>query len=175
MSTFEGDHRRSVARRMVVLAEDYLADEALLSRSAGSSGSGAAMLGLIGFEIFLKAIAVLETGIRPHNHDFSRIWNGLPMSVREKLLTDAKSRHTVHADFRDPERLFAALKKAFETGRYFYEVNDNLTDAEAKKAGDDWVSGGGASETADIAYYPLERAALIWAFRRYWQAQKPLN
>ncbi|WP_298842631.1 hypothetical protein [uncultured Roseobacter sp.] len=157
---------------MVALTEEYLADEALLAPNADSSGSGAAMLGLIGFEIYLKSIAMSETGHRPRNHDFLTIWKSLPVPVRRELLADAKTRFTVHADFRDIDRLFAALKKAFEKGRYLYEANDDRTDADTKRAGEDWISEGAALETADIAYYPLERAALIWAFRRYWQAQE---
>lgn len=153
---------------MVALAEEYLSDEEVLSQRIKPSGSGATMLGLIGLEIYLKAILLLETGHRPVNHDFSTIWKRLPAATKSEVLAVASNRYSIHVDFNNLEFVLSSWKKSFEIGRYSYELNDFRSYEEVASAGEDWVSKGLCDEDADLAYFPMERAAVIHGLRSYW-------
>ena len=163
---FEAHQTLVVAKRMILEADDYLSDKDILTRKLNSSGRGATLLGLIGLEILLKALVLLETRKRPANHDFSGMFSELKGSTQRKLIGEAAERFAGHVDFSDMDHLLGCLRRAFEQGRYSYEVNDERSDEEARQAGMRWLKNGASFEEADIAFFPLELDALVFALRR---------
>ncbi|MEP1613882.1 MAG: hypothetical protein ABJL72_18420 [Roseobacter sp.] len=175
MRIFSVPKRTLIACRMVGLAEEYLDDGKILSEKMSSSGSGATLLTLLGLEIHLKAAVMFRTGERPANHKFYEIWKKLPEEVQEEVLNEAKDRYPTHTDFNNFEAILTAFSDAFVAGRYSYEKNDDRTSAEATEAGERWIEDGGAMKEAELAYYPMERSALIYALRNYWRRQETVD
>ncbi|MGG7643652.1 hypothetical protein ACQ5SP_02440 [Rhodovulum sp. YNF3179] len=167
MPNFEGAQADEIARRMIDVAEGYLADADQLSSIGCYSENGVSMLGIIGFEIYLKAAVLLETEFRPPSHDYWKIWNMLSEDSRDKIYNEAKCRLAVEPALDDLKKLFDDLRNAFEKGRYSYEINDDRNADAAASAGRKWIAAGGNLADADLRFHPEARVGLVHALREF--------
>lgn len=103
-------------------------------------------------------------------HDYCEIWKNLPKDVASELLQLAQNRMAGAIDLSSNERLetvLRALQKTMGKARYSYEVNKDRTEADVGLVGEEWAKSGFESETADFAYYPSERTALMCAMVKW--------
>lgn len=148
-------------------AIDRLGDADILAQSLTARSDSEAILRILAFEVLLKC-ALVVAGQEPRNsHNYSSLWLGLPVAVREEVLAVANTRMPGHADLSDVGRLLGWYRFIFEKARYHYELYSGYTAHEQSELGALWLSLGAPTEEAVVQYYPLELECFIAGLRAY--------
>jgi hypothetical protein len=143
-------------------ASAYLRAGQCLSEILGDFGPSGTVLNILAFEILLKALVHAEGKEPTFGHDYYEGWLKLDTETRARLIAFASVRFAGHSDFSDPEKLMKTWSEAFTKYRYDYEANETRFIDEIKRVSDEW---NGSNETADFAFYPLERRGLTEAIQ----------
>lgn len=156
-------------RDMFDLAEGYDESASVLSAKLHPChGPAATLLGILAFEIRLKAVNLASTGTRPASHEYKALWNALDAGLRDEILGSATQQFSGHVNYETMAQLLDNLEKAFKKGRYQYEINDNRSPEETSEAGEKWIEElEGASEKADLAFYPSEVEGLNFSLGKW--------
>ena len=133
-----------VAARMRRYALGLTEDATILAQVLDSSGDGSRILSTLSMEVLMKAVGLVESGLdgRAFSHDYLKLWQALSPATRAEVLHLAAPRNSGLADLTIIEHALAAWEYAFTRGRYPYEVNSQLTDAEVSARGDTWAAVG---------------------------------
>lgn len=157
------------ARRMYRSALNRLHDSDILSQSGRDLENSSAILSILGLEVLLKCVLLLN-GInwrsgpnKCRGHEYAKLWHLLPLQKRTTIVNAARYRGGGNMDLLD-----AALiqwEKAFQKGRYAYELQEGRTEEEIRQIGDEWSARGAPIEEAELQYYPGELHALVAGIR----------
>ncbi|MES9893596.1 MAG: hypothetical protein ABW141_01690 [Candidatus Thiodiazotropha endolucinida] len=148
-------------------AKGRIRDADILSGNINRSSDSDALLRILGFEILLKCVLLICRQTPKNNHNYSKLWLGLPVYVQKEILDSAKSRAAGHADYSDLPKLLNSFQYVFENARYFYEVYKGFTLDQQKQFGVYWEELGSPTEIADVTYYPMELLGLIDGLSKY--------
>jgi HEPN domain-containing protein len=152
--------------RMRRVAEGFLHDATLLQSDLRRESDGAYLLQLTAFEILLKAVLRFSGHSPQPTHRFADLFNGLPATVRDRVLNNASARFGPHADFSQPMALLEELGKNFIALRYSYEPYQGLPAEEYDALGQGWAESGAAPMRATFRYHPMELTALTESLQR---------
>ena len=172
MTTDDGTDRM-MARRMYRTAMAYEAGAQRLSTAARLDvAEGASLLGLLSFEILLKAVWRVSRGEVPRfGHRYAEGWAGLSETVRAEVLSEAQLRRPGRADLDALSEILPRWENAFTKGRYDYEAAEGLKDAEMRRRGEEWTAAGSPPEQADFYFHPRELHAMSYGLRRWLEGQ----
>lgn len=155
-----------VVPRMLRLARQYLSAANKLARTNGDFGQSGPLLNTIALEILLKAAHWVEKGAMPSfGHCYREGFNGLSGEAQSSIIAACNERYAGHVSL-DQISVLEVLddfQRNFKKGRYHYEENQSLADADLAKKGIAWAESGGALEDADFRYHPMEMDGLCEA------------
>ena len=89
---------------------------------------------------------------RTYGHSYLALWQALSPATRAEIRQLAAPRNPGLADLAIVEHALAAWEYAFTRGRYPYEVNSELTDAEVAARGAAWAAAGAPLTEADTDF-----------------------
>lgn len=115
------------ALRMLRDAEDRLSDASILATSLEARSDAASLLRILAFEVLLKCALVTNDRTPPRSHNYWGIWQSLPQSAQDAVLSVAADRMPGHADLSNLQWLLCNYRFVFERARYFYEFYDGFT------------------------------------------------
>jgi hypothetical protein len=154
-------------RRMYSEAQNRLYDADLLASTLTTRSDSQAIIRILAFEILLKSALLVANQEPKQNHNYKKLWLGLPGCARKEILAVASERMPGHADLSDVEKLLGWYQFVFERGRYHYELYKGYSDAEQHELGQFWSSIGAPTDEAVVQYYPLELECLIAGLNAY--------
>ena len=148
-------------RRMFNEAQERLHDADILAQSLATQSDSQAIIRILAFEVLLKcALLVCGQKAKP-NHNYQKLWLGLPGYVQKEVLAVAGQHMPGHADLSHLEELLGWYQFIFEKARYHYELYEGYTLAEQRELGEYWASIGAPTEEAVVQYHPSELQCLI--------------
>jgi len=142
-------------------AEDRLSDASILTESLHTRSDAAPLLRILAFEVLLKCAVITNGGTPPKSHNYLALWQSIPRSAQDAILTVAADRMPGHADLSNLEWLLRNYRFVFERARYFYEFYEGYTLQEQSELGQFWVDLGSPEDEADVQYKPNELTCLI--------------
>ena len=148
-------------RRMFYEAQERLHDADILAKSSDTQSDSQAIIRILAFEILLKCALLVCGQKAKSNHNYAKLWLGLPGYVQSEILAVAAQNMPGHVDLSHPEELLGWYQFIFEKARYHYELYEDYTLAEQRELGKYWVSIGAPTEEAVVQYHPLELQGLI--------------
>ncbi|TAM95291.1 MAG: hypothetical protein EPN40_10715 [Rhodanobacteraceae bacterium] len=149
------------ALRMLRDAEDRLSDASILVASLDTRSDAASLLRILALEVLLKCAVITNGGTPQKSHNYLALWQSLPKSAQDAILTVAADRMPGHADLSNLEWLLPNYRFVFERARYFYEFYEGYTLQEQSELGKFWVDLGSPEHEADVQYKPNELTCLI--------------
>lgn len=148
-------------QRMYQEAHDRLHGADILAQSLSAHSDSQAIIRILAFEVLLKC-ALLICGQKPKaNHNYQKLWLGLPGYAQKEILAVATQRMSGHADFSQLEELLGWYQYIFEKSRYHYELYEGYTLDEQRELGEYWISIGAPTREAVVQYHPSELQCLI--------------
>ena len=148
-------------------AQGRLHDADILSQSLSTQSDSQAIIRILAFEILLKCALVIAGQEPKSNHNYRKLWLGLPGYVREEILAVANDRMPGHADLTEIEGILDWYQYIFEKARYHYELYEGYTLEEQAELGEFWLSLGAPTHEAVVQYHPLELTCLIAGLNAY--------
>ena len=147
-------------QRMFCDAQDRINDADILAGSLETLSDSQAIIRILAFEVLLKC-ALLVCGQKAKaNHNYNKLWLGLPGYVQQEIMEVAANHRTGYADLTNLEKLFKWYQYIFEKARYHYELYENYSLAEQAELGEYWNSIGAPIEEAVVQCHPNELACL---------------
>lgn len=142
-------------------AQERLHDADILAQSLDARSDSQAIIRILAFEVLLKC-ALLVCGQKAKaNHNYQKLWLGLPGYVQDEVLVVAAQRMPGHVDLSRLEELLGWYQFIFEKARYHYELYEDYTLDEQSELGEFWVSIGAPTKEAVVQYHPSELQCLI--------------
>ena len=148
-------------RRMFYEAQERLHDADILAESLDTQSDSQAIIRILAFEILLKCALLVCSQKAKSNHNYAKLWLGLPGYAQSEILAVAAQNMPSHVDLSHLEELLGWYQFIFEKARYHYELYEDYTLAEQRELGEYWVSIGAPTEEAVVQYHPLELQCLI--------------
>ena len=148
-------------RRMFHEAQERLHDADILAQSLNTRSDSQAIIRILAFEVLLKCALLVCGQKAKSNHNYRKLWLGLPGYVQKEVLAVASERIPGHADLSRFEDLLGWYQFIFEKARYCYELYEDYTLEEQRELGEYWVALGAPTEEAVVQYYPSELQCLI--------------
>ena len=155
-----------LVERMYYSAMDRVHDFEILSELMSVRSDASAHLGILGFEILLKANLLLDGVQFGRSHNYSKLWNALPTASRDEIVRIGQSRYAGYFKIEQVPEALSAFGNVFTRARYDYEVHKDKSLDEIKRLGDEWLKRGAKDSEADFAYYPFIRKGLTLGMRR---------
>ena len=155
------------AVRMLRDAEDRLNDATILATSLHTRSDAASLLKILAFEVLLKCAVFTNGGNPPKSHNYLILWQSLPESAQDAILSVAADRMPGHAELSNLEWLLRNYRFVFERARYFYEFYEGYTLQEQSELGEFWVNLGSPDCEADVQYKPNELTCLVEGLLAY--------
>ena len=153
--------------RMYHEANDRLHDADILATSLAAQSDSQAIIRILAFEVLLKCSLLLCNQEPKQNHNYKKLWLGLPGHARNEILSVAKARMPGHADLSDIDKLLVWFQFVFERARYHYELYENYSLEEQTELGCYWEELGAPVDEAVVQYHPNELACLIAGLNAY--------
>lgn len=153
---------------MLDTAQEYENAVSVITGKTIPTGASAQLLGILAFEILLKAAWLLEKNkIASFGHNyvdgFAKLSDPTKVYVIEKGNQEFETYSTLNLVSVDS--ILKDLEKNFLDGRYDYEVNMELSDFENEQKGINWHRAGSDLAKADFRYRPDELDALRYGLR----------
>lgn len=156
---------RELLKRMLDTSEQYLAACEILEGKLAYTGPASPVLGVLAFEISLKALYRAHLNVRPgFRHKYVAGFAELPANVQQDVLERASSiGGGLGLTLEKALKVCSALTHCFLNGRYEYEIFEEKGERKYYSDLKKWVNNGLQDEDADFKYYPEERRALTLA------------
>lgn len=136
-------------------------------RAAEDASDSAYLLELLAFELLLKVILEVTTGLgAPTHHHYEKIFDLLPESTRDEVLRLAGEKIGPSALASNLSGVLRDLSGNFVKLRYPFERYSHMTELEYEQIGDDWLANGANDSDADFRYYPRELRGLTVALQK---------
>ena len=148
-------------RRMFNEAQARLHDADILAQSGDAQSDSQAIIRILAFEVLLKCALLICDQKAKSNHNYKKLWLGLPGYAQKEVLAVAAESMPGHADLSRLEELLGWYQFIFEKARYHYELYEDYTFDEQRELGEFWVSIGAPTNEAVVQYYPSELRCLI--------------
>ena len=142
-------------------AQERLHDADILAQSLDARSDSQTIIRILAFEVLLKCALLVCGQNAKANHNYQKLWLGLPGYVQKEVLVVAAQRMHGHADLSRLEELLGWYQFIFEKARYHYELYEDYTLDEQRELGEFWLSIGAPINEAVVQYYPLELQCLI--------------
>ena len=142
-----------------------LNDAEILSKNINRQSDSNYLLQLLGFELLLKAAALVHTGRFNENHKYEQLFESLPDNIRDQLM--ARATHWSQKTLTKPDlqKLLVLYRNNFVRLRYPYEAYKKMNESEYVEYGKLWVELGAPVEEAEFQYYPEELHGLVKALQ----------
>lgn len=142
-------------------AQERLHDADILAQSLDAQSDSQAIIRILAFEVLLKCALLICGQKAKANHNYQKLWLGLPGRAQKEVLLVAAHCMPGHADLSRLEELLGWYQFIFEKARYHYELYEDYTLDEQSELGKFWVSIGAPTNEAVVQYYPSELQCLI--------------
>lgn len=141
---------------------ETLSDAMLLSEQSDSPY----LLRLLGLELLLKLVHELVNHVpAPNHHQYEKIFEKLPSSLQDRLLSLAGERVGPSALASKHPCVLQEWGANFIALRYPWERYKNMSEEEYSQIGKTWVEKGAPLDDATFRYYPEELVGFIAALR----------
>ena len=152
---------------MLLEAKARRHDADILGASLSTRSDSQAFLRVLAFEVLLKAAVLASGQRRAGGHDYKLLWDNLPRSAQDHILSVARDRMPGHTDLSNIPNLLTWYQFVFEKARYGYELQGDLAPSDVREKGRQWEERGAPTEEAEVQYHPQELECLTEGLINY--------
>lgn len=145
-------------------AIERLTDSAFLAEHLVSRADSSYLLGLLAFEILLKAVVLIHSGCPDRSHSYVDLYDLLPADVQNRVVQIGRTARS-DCDLTHWHDLLSVFGSNFVKLRYPYERYRGMTEEEYHERGRQWADSGSPLDEADFVYHPAELSALTHGLR----------
>lgn len=147
-------------------ARSRLRDASVLNSTLSESSDSGYLLQLLGFELLLKAVLLINGKKPERGHRYGHEFQKLPSDVTVRLESTAIKRMTTAADYSQLPDLLETWGTNFIELRYPYEKYEGMSAGEYTAREESWIAGGAQADEADFTYHPNELYGLTYALEQ---------